>query len=314
MEHFPFYVVFNNALEPFPFDIADITQIRQVNREFLHLISDKNIIHIALRNNLPSLVACADTLGIDCFEDKILESDFNFLELSRIICVWVGLRERRFGEKYGFLLKQNMVRPQTSRNLIQNTLQVFRCLLHLSFLETNNQRHAPTDLPKYVMYWLSDYLHKVFVLVNPGYKCNVSYSDIVNDPTLLQKMFESKLDMYTTFECIIHSFDGDEIPFYIPNMKATCVTDLHNGLKIWCMLLDILSKYNQKTKIRCLFHIMHYLYLTCQQEGITENIELALRKTIKDKASEFVGSIDLAETSIPLKSLRDVSEKVGYLL
>lgn len=236
-------MVFLKGLEDnMPFEISDLMNLRLVNREMKTEI-DRDKMHVmrVLRKQLLMPIECIMALT---------NSDFSYPEVDNIITTWKNLCNRKYGEKYGMLLKRSIIK-ECSKDpiIIKNNYYVFFFLYNHALYWKTRQQYAPTDIVRYIMYWISDYTYFIYNLL--GKECNHHLSDILNkDFHDLMSSKRTILFWYDIFAILLRS-NGD-----LPSILiAKDVIEMENDI----LILLHFCKYCDNVDIICKYKSVHYI-------------------------------------------------------
>ena len=292
-------VVFEVILHNMPFTCKETSLIKRVSKEFhqftMHPFFKINVLRALCRDyGLP--------LGLI---PMLFNSYLNLVELERILGVWKQLRTRKYGEKYGHLLRNSLAHvDEYHEEKTHNTLLIYKQLMILALHEIQLQTRAPTELDKYVLMWTSDFLKQVFEK-----KHGMTGICLVDIECLevIELSFKYQSDLYAFYELIVFSNFVDH------DQKIICagkhVNEFKEHMFMWLVVYRGLHSCKKPVVKWCVF-FMEYIFNTLSLIG-TERISDDLITTIIAKARHFASS---EGESDEINALRNASFQVLGLL
>ena len=292
-------IVFEAIVHNMPFTCKETSLIKSVSKEFhqftLHPLFRINVLKaLCVKHGLP--------FGLIPI---LFNSYLNLVEFERILEVWNHLRTRKYGEKYGHLLRNSLSRvDEYHEKKTHNTLLVYKQLMILALQEIQLQTRAPTELDKYVLMWTSDFLKQVFEK-----KHGITTIGLVDIGCLevIELSFKYQVDLFLFYELIVFTNFVDH------DHKTICaakhVIEFNQHMFLWLTVYKGLHGCEKPVVKWCVF-LMEYIFNTFSMIG-TEQIPDDLITTIIAKARHFASS---EGESDEINALRHASFQVLGLL
>ena len=292
-------IVFETIVHKIPFTCKETSLIKRVSKEFheftLHPLFRINVLKaLCVNHGLP--------LGLI---PMMFNSYVNLVELERMLEVWTQLRARKYGQKYGQLLRNSIARvDEYHEEKAHNTMFVYKHLLIIAIREMRLQTKAPTELDKYVLMWISDLLKQVFEK-----KHGMTSIGLVDIECLevIELGFKYHLDLYHVYELIMFSnfIDHDQKPIH----TSKNIYEFKEHMLLWLVVYNGLHYCTQPVTKWCTF-LMEYIFNTLSLLG-TEQIPDEMITVIIAKARHFAS---LTDDSDEIIALRNASQQVLGLL
>jgi hypothetical protein len=304
METFPLHVLFGSICDGFPFSLKETASLKLVSKDFNKHASEHFVVKAALSKNLKQLVDVS--LAYDHtkdFTDVVINSDICLSELERMLHVWDQMTTRKYGEKYGSLFKQHLTKSDPSVDRCMNTLYVLNCMYILGRSQMKTQRFAPTDLARYVIFWISDYVKRIFSKMHPTIPCVIPFADLYKNA----EYYSPRMDVYNVYECVLHAFDrGDGYAKLATELVTHDVSAFQNSLSMWLHIYSAIGTYNNiDVQDKIILYIMTFIYNSFHRIRI-EDVPIGLAHVIKNKAFDLIHSIQNDTESVVRKNIRAV--------
>lgn len=286
--------------------VTDLNNLRKVNKEFRKELDNIGYRLSALRHTCSSFV----NKGFETYNnfDEILSSsDIDIVELEVMLQKWKQLCNRRYGEKYGYLMKQRLICCyRLDQNVIDATLMILRVMHIYAEQMMLLQTHAPTDLTRYVMFWTSDYIDYVVSRRNQSIVCNIRLMDMEMVYKSIIINSTNPRDVYRFQEAVILMVSPNE-NFEPYTIDISDPIEFRQILSIWIEVYRYFCHFtNEEVKHRILLNIMNFTFNCISNLGMEKLEESGLTDIILSKASEFVNFIP--DDSIgTLKKIKEVS-------
>jgi hypothetical protein len=311
MDIIPSHIILDNITNNFIFSVKDLHILKLINKDWNKCIKNFKYTFLSLEKNYNKFLLISKELGYN-IENIIKNSDINISELEIILSNMKNICERHYGEKYSHLLKQKLIyKYSTDNKIIINTINVFKCIYKYSLYLMTCQKYAPTDISKYSLFWISDYIERVVIIKNPHLICKNNFNNFLsNDNSFIDTIMSKSIDnIYTFYEAIIYSQNA--LPYiyngYCEDSKDIS-KDIKSGLCMWIKIYKLIQSYEitKLESISILVHIMNYIY-----NNILKNykIESEILKVFKKKATEFYNETYDSDCYIK-QSLNKVTSKI----
>lgn len=307
METFPLYVLFENLCHDFPFTLKEMFRLKLVSKDFRKQLSEPFVSKTAISKNLSELVTTSSGYAKDKdFIDIVVNSDICLIELERMLRVWDQMKTRKYGEKYGFLFKHHLIKKRNpSIETSINTLYVLNCMYILACTFMKSQQHAPTDLARYVIFWISDYLKHTLKAKHPHipWDAVISFADLYKN----SKDYIPTMDAAKLYECVAYAFCHENTYVHLASgLLAKDVDSFQKCLAMWMHIYNALQIYNNPSiQDKIVYFIMSYIYNSLHHIQI-ETLPITLAHVIKNKTSDLFHSISEDTDDNVRKNLRDV--------
>lgn len=236
-------------------DCKDISYLRLVCKEFSTEATNASVIENCIKSKFPELYSTSPGLT-----DDLLTSDFNFIELERILQNMKHMRGRMYGEKYGHYFKQRLIRECANQDeRVEPTLNVFHALAKYSVHLMTQQTCAPTDLEKYVCYWVSDYMYSVCRKNMETLPCNRTIMDFISlEDTRRFLRNSTSCSLFKLYEVLLASLHPHLHHMYLATHIVISNMDAFNTT-LHCWITALNSVTGNDTRTFVIIHIFAYI-------------------------------------------------------
>lgn len=206
----------NGMIDNNDYKIKDYNNLIKVSKDFKDSIKffHKEIINHVMNTHYPSITSNINDIG-----SIISNSHINILELERVLDNLVIVNNRRYGERYSHLLKQDIVNRKYcdpyivyDTQKIKNTFIILSKLYnYITFLEKNKKPNsAPTNIRRRITLWNVDYVCTILYNTSRSWFQNINKHDIIR--------FCSTYDVHHNYKCnifeLLHNANIDVISFF----------------------------------------------------------------------------------------------------
>lgn len=313
-------VILDSNMEKFPFSLKELNNLRKVNKNYNNAIKNFKYIEESFKIQFNDLITKSLTLDYDIIS-LLKNSDINFVEFEKIINNMHSICNRKYREKYGYLLEQKLINKyKFDDNNIQSTLNVYKCLFNYSIHLMTQQKYAPTLLTKYVLLWISDYVRYIYIKKNPNKSCNIALCKLFNDNDFI---YLKNFDIYKFYELIVNCINKT---YTYTDLFAITEHDLKYIIEAFIIIHIYIKKYynnfneNQDEREKehdsaskyILLAMLDYIYNSVKHIGIID-INILIIQLLKNKCIEFQADTNNSTFSIHIKINNSASQLLNLL-
>lgn len=299
MDHINSYVLLKELVKFI--SLNDLNNLRKVNREYYLELKNPSYRFDVLKNEFPLLYNLDDSLN-----DLLRNSHIDILEFSRILKVWSDLCDRKYGEKYGYLLNQRLIQNfDLDQNKINNTIEIFKLMNNYGSYLMTQQKRAPTNLNRYIMYWISDYLGILIHRKYPNLLFHLRLMDLENLYNMLYNL--PNKNIFDFYESICIVLDSNNMDYYPSDLKSEDINNYMIGFYCWLELYNYSISNNLiEFSFRSLIGLFAY---TLNSTSILDIMDIHIKNFIKNTALNLI--TQLPENQVgTIQKLVDISFSV----